>query len=600
MKNKISKNILYFLLFLLGVSFFYTLMSDRKMPSERIPISVVAQEVKNENVKSITVEGTKVEITQKNGTKKSSEIGEGQSITSVLKDLGAEPSKIENLDIKKAKDSLFAFSILMNLLPILLIVGFFYFMMKQAQSGPNQAMMFGASKARLFDGKNNKISFKNVAGAEEAKEELKEIVEFLKYPKKFLALGAKIPKGAILYGPPGTGKTLLGRAVAGEANVPFFSISGSEFVEMFVGVGASRVRDLFNKAKKSAPAIVFIDEIDAVGRQRGSGLGGSHDEREQTLNQILVEMDGFEQSTNVIVMAATNRPDVLDPALLRPGRFDRRVFLDLPDLKDREAILKVHSKNKPLAKAVDLLSVAKTTPGFSGADLENLMNEATILTARRNKKKIEAPEVQEAIEKVMLGPEKKNRILSEKEKEITAYHEAGHALVGHLLAHTDPIHKISIISRGTALGVTWSLPKADKLITTKSEMEDRLSQMLGGRAAEELMFNEKTTGAESDLRQATKLAKKMTVEYGMSAKLGNRVFGHKEEQVFLGREISGNKDYSEETAREIDNEVGALLENAHKRAKEVLAKHKGKLDEVAAKLIKDETIEGPEFEAFFN
>lgn len=599
MKNKTLKNILYIALFVVTVAFFYTILSKETSNVERVPISTVAQEVKDDKVKSIRADGSRVTVTLKDDKKQESEIAQGQPVTTVLKDLGADPGKISSLDIKEGKDNSVLFAVLINLLPILLIVGFFYLMLRQAQGGQNQALSFGSSKARLFDGKGEKVTFKDVAGAAEAKQELQEIVEFLKFPKKFLNLGAKIPKGVLLFGSPGTGKTLLARAVAGEANVPFFSISGSEFVEMFVGVGASRVRDLFNKAKKGAPAIVFIDEIDAVGRQRGAGLGGSHDEREQTLNQILVEMDGFEQGTNVIVMAATNRPDVLDPALLRPGRFDRRVVLDLPDVKDREAILKVHSRNKPISKDVNLLTVAKTTPGFSGADLENVVNEATILTARRDKKEVGPSEFNEAIEKVLLGPEKKNRLLSEKEKEITAYHEAGHALVGHILPNTDPIHKISIVSRGMAGGFTWSLPKEDKFLATKSEMEEQIAQMLGGRAAEEFMYKEATTGAENDLRQATRLARKMVVEYGMSQKLGNRVFGHKEEMVFLGREIAEHKDYSEETAKQIDSEVGSIIDASYKRAVEVIKKYSPKLDAIAQKLLKEETIEGPAFEDLF-
>jgi len=598
MKKKISKNLLYFLLFLITFSFLYTALGEKDKPKDQISISNVAEEVKKDNVSAINVEGTQVEVVLKNDVRKISQIGAGQAITTTLKELGADPSKV-NINIKKDKDNSVLLAVLLNLFPILLIIGFFYFILRQAQGGPNQAMSFGKSNAKVYDHKKKKVTFTEIAGSEEVKQELEEIVEFLKFPKKFLDLGAKIPKGVLLFGAPGTGKTLLARAVAGEASVPFFSISGSEFVEMFVGVGASRVRDLFNTAKKNAPSIVFIDEIDAVGRQRGSGLGGGHDEREQTLNQILVEMDGFEQGTNVIVMAATNRPDVLDPALLRPGRFDRRVVLDLPDIKDRKEILKVHSQNKPLDKDVDLEVIAKTTPGFSGADLENLMNEATILAARSNKKKVNMADVKNAVEKVLLGPEKKNRILSEKEKEITAFHEAGHALVGHILPNTDPIHKISIVSRGMALGVTWSLPKTDKFIRTKAEMEDAISQMLGGRAAESIIFKQETTGAENDLRQATKLARKMVTEYGMSESLGNRVFGHKEEYVFLGRELGEHKDYSEDTARQIDKEVGIILEKAYKKSKEVIAKYKDKLNLITEKLLKEETVEGPDFEALF-
>ncbi|MCL5094075.1 MAG: ATP-dependent zinc metalloprotease FtsH [Patescibacteria group bacterium] len=599
-KNNLSKNILYLLFFILLVALFYTLLGSSNSNNSKVPISTVAQEVKNDNVKSIDVSGNNIDVTLKNGTKETSELGQNESITTTLKDLGADPSKVGALNIADNSSNALLISILGNFLPVILIIAFLYFMFRQAQGTSNQAMLFGKSRARLYDSKSQKVNFKDVAGAQEAKEELSEIVEFLKYPGKFLALGAKIPKGVLLFGAPGTGKTLLARAVAGEADVPFFSISGSEFVEMFVGVGASRVRDLFLKAKKNAPAIIFIDEIDAVGRQRGAGLGGSHDEREQTLNQILVEMDGFEQGTNVIVMAATNRPDVLDPALLRPGRFDRRVVLDMPDIKDREAILEVHARNKPLDKDVILKTIAKITPGFSGADLENLMNEATILTARRDKKKIAMQEVNEAVEKVLLGPEKKNQIITEQEKKITAFHEAGHALVGHLLPKTDPIHKISIISRGMSLGATWSLPKEDRKMATKEEMEQQIAQILGGRAAEKIIFGQETTGAENDLRQATRLARKMVVEYGMSEKLGNRVFGHKEELVFLGRELGEQRDYSDETAKVIDDEVGVLIKEGFETATRILSKYRDKLDKVALKLIKEETIEGEEFEALFD
>lgn len=598
MKKRSPKNIIVLIATIFLVAGIFTAFQSTPK-QEIIPISKVAEEIKNDNVKGIVVSGNKVDITLKDGSKQTSEYNQSQPITTTLKDLGADPAKVSSIDIKESSDSSTWIAIAINVIPIFLIVGFFYFMLKQAQGSSNQAMMFGRSRAKLFEPNVKKITFKDVAGVKEAKEELNEIVEFLKHPKKFLNLGAKIPKGVLLFGPPGTGKTLLARAVAGEANVPFFSISGSEFVEMFVGVGASRVRDLFLKAKKNAPSIIFIDEIDAVGRQRGSGLGGSHDEREQTLNQILVEMDGFEQGTNVIVIAGTNRPDVLDPALLRPGRFDRRVVLDMPDIKDRIEILKVHAKNKPLAKEANLETIAKKTPGFSGADLENLLNEAAIFAARNNRKEVTKVDLDEAVEKVLLGPERKSKILSPKEKEITAYHEAGHALVGHLLTHTNPIHKISIIARGMAGGVTWSLPQEDKHMISKSELEDNLAMSLGGRVAEKIMFNEITTGAESDLRKATKMARQMVTEYGMSEALGSRVFGHKEELVFLGRELGEHKDYSDQTAYKIDEEVGKIISEAMKKANDVITKHKERLQEIAKKLLKEEVIEGDAFEALF-
>jgi len=513
----------------------------------------------------------------------------------LLKDLGADPSKV-SLDIKENSSNSIWIAVLTSLVPFILIVGFFYLILRQAQGGNNQALSFGKTQARLADASAQKVTFKDVAGSVEAKQELTEIVEFLKFPKKFTALGAKVPRGVLLYGPPGTGKTLLAKAVAGEAGVPFFSISGSEFVEMFVGVGASRVRDLFSKAKKNAPCIIFIDEIDAVGRQRGTGMGGSHDEREQTLNQILVEMDGFETESNVIVMAATNRPDVLDPALLRPGRFDRRVILALPDIEERNAILKVHVKKKPLAKNVDLNIVARQTPGFSGADLANILNEAAILAARENNKSITMHNVEKAVEKIFLGPERKSSVMNDREKKITAYHEAGHAIIGHLLTHTDPIHKISIISRGMSLGVTWSLPIEDKKLKSKAELEDEIAMLLGGRAAEKIIFKDFTTGASNDMENATKIAREMVTRYGMSEKLGNRVYGRKNELVFLGKELGEHdKDYSEEVAAIIDSEVSRIISDGYKLAEKTIIGNKAKLDKIANKLLESETIEAEEF-----
>ncbi len=492
-------------------------------------------------------------------------------------------------------------SVIPNLLiSVLLFGGLWLFFAQQMQGGNNRALSFGKSRARLHSEDRNKISFGDVAGLDEAKQELQEIVEFLRLPKKFVDLGAKIPKGVLLVGPPGTGKTLLARAVAGEAGVPFFSISGSDFVEMFVGVGAARVRDLFETAKKNSPCIVFIDEIDAVGRQRGAGLGGGHDEREQTLNQLLVEMDGFDPNVGIIIVAATNRPDVLDPALLRPGRFDRQVIVDNPDVSGREAILKIHARNKPLARDVDLAVLARRTPGFTGADLENLMNEAAILTARKGKKSIEMNECEEAIDRVIMGPERKTRVISEQDRKVFAYHEAGHALVAKELPKIDPVHKVSIVSRGMAGGYTMVLPMEDKHVTTRSELTEYLAYALGGRAAEELAFEEISTGDQNDLERATKLARKMITEYGMSERLGPLTFGHgHEDKVFLGRDISRERNYSEEVAAIIDQEVRTLVESAYERAKSILKQERYKLEKIVAALLERETLNRDEFEALF-
>jgi cell division protease FtsH len=484
-------------------------------------------------------------------------------------------------------------------LPVLLIGAFIFFMMRQAQGTNNQAMSFGKSRARMFLGNKTVITFNDVAGVDEAKQELTEVVEFLKYPEKFNQLGARIPRGVLLVGPPGTGKTLLARAVAGEAGVPFFSISGSEFVEMFVGVGASRVRDLFEQAKRNSPCIVFVDEIDAVGRQRGAGLGGSHDEREQTLNQILVEMDGFDTNTNVIVVAATNRPDVLDPALLRPGRFDRQVVLDRPDIKGRREILNVHIKGKPLDKTVDLDALARRTPGFSGADLANLVNEAAILAARHNKKSVAPSDFNEAIDRVVAGPERRSRLITPEEKTIIAYHEGGHAVVQRVLPKCDPVTKVTIVSRGMALGYTMSLPSEDRYLHSKSEFEDKIAGMLGGHVAEELVFGDTTTGASNDIEKATGLARAMVTQYGMSEKLGPLAFGKKDEMIFLGREISEQRNYSDEVAAKIDAEVRELIDRAYQRARDALTTQREVLNKLADLLIEKETIEGDEFEALF-
>ena len=485
-------------------------------------------------------------------------------------------------------------SILSSLLPMLIIVGLWFMLMNQGGAGGGKVMNFGKSRARRYDEDKMKITFKDVAGAEEAKQELEEVVEFLKSPQKYNELGAKIPKGVLLYGPPGTGKTLLAKAVAGEAGVPFFSISGSDFVEMFVGVGASRVRDLFDQAKKSAPCIVFIDEIDAVGRQRGAGLGGGHDEREQTLNQLLVEMDGFSANEGIIMIAATNRPDILDPALLRPGRFDRQIVVDRPDIKGRTEILKVHCKGKPVGQDVSLDVIAQRTPGFTGADLSNLVNEAALLTARRDKKVINMPEMEEAAERVIMGPERKSRVISDKEKRLTAYHEGGHTIVGMLLEHTDPVHKVTIIPRGRAGGYTLSLPKEDKYYATRSEMLDELKVLLGGRVAEALVLKEISSGASNDLQHATQLARQMICEYGMSENIGPVTFGHRQDQVFLGRDIARDKDYSEEVAAEIDKEVRAFIEDAYAATEKLLSDNLDKLHVIAQALIERETLEEEE------
>jgi cell division protease FtsH len=537
-----------------------------------------------------------------NAPKEQANINDSFDITKVLKDNGIDYTNSNLLVLQYDPPSAVGtwLGILGGLIPFLLIGGLLIIMMRQAQGSNNQALSFGKSRARMFMGNKPSVTFTDVAGVEEAKQELQEIVEFLKYPDKFAALGARIPKGLLLVGPPGTGKTLIARAVAGEAGVPFFSISGSEFVEMFVGVGASRVRDLFEQAKRNSPCIVFVDEIDAVGRQRGAGLGGSHDEREQTLNQILVEMDGFDTNTNVIVIAATNRPDVLDPALLRPGRFDRQVVLDRPDIRGRVAILQVHAKNKPLEKSVKLETLAKRTPGFSGADLANLLNEAAILGARRNKRSIGMSELEEAIDRVVAGPARKSRIISEREKAITAYHEVGHALVARMLPNTDPVHKVSIVARGQAGGFTMLLPTEDRYLWSKPQFEDMLAYALGGHVAELIIFGEVTTGASNDIERVTKVARSMVTEYGMSTRIGPMALGHKEELVFLGRDFGEQRNYSEQTAREVDEEIRRIIQEAFDKAYNVLNQNKTRLIMISERLIKEETLEGPLFEALFN
>jgi len=570
-------------------------------PLPDVPINEVAADVSAGRVAKINISGDDLTVFMNDGQEPAqvrSRKEPGVGLTEVLIDLGVKPEDLARVAIVPERPGIWAEigPLLSALLPVVGLGFILVLMLRQAQSGNNQAISFGKSRARLMAGDKPTVTFQDVAGVEEAKQELHEVVEFLSEPTKFTALGARIPKGVLLMGAPGTGKTLLARAVAGEAGVPFFSISGSEFVEMFVGVGASRVRDLFDQAKRNSPCIVFVDEIDAVGRHRGAGLGGSHDEREQTLNQILVEMDGFETDTRVIVIAATNRPDILDPALLRPGRFDRRVVLDRPDMNGRKAILEVHVRGKPLATDVDMAALAKQTPGFSGADIENLVNEAAILAARRDKKSIGMPEFQEAVEKVVAGPERKSRLITDEEKRIIAYHEAGHALVMRHLPQADPVHKVSIVSRGMALGYTMHLPQDDRYLQAQTKFEDEIAGLLAGRASESLVFGDVTTGASNDLEQATKLARSMVTQYGMSSVLGPRTFGQKDELVFLGREISEQRDYSEDVARQIDAEVKRIIDNAYNRASGILAEYRSKLDEIAQRLIEVETIEGAELE----
>ncbi len=586
-RSGFSRGFFWFITIFLGLTLLYNLAVSTRVERENITLSELSQAVQEGKVERLAIKGNTIE----GAFKDNRNFRTYKEADTSIAEYGITPDKV-SIDVENPDKGSLLPTLLTVILPFLLLGGFIWFMFRSAQGANMRAMSFGKSTARLVNPASNRITFADVAGLAEPKFELSEVVEFLKSPEKFRALGAEIPKGVLLIGPPGTGKTLLAKAVAGEAGVPFFSISASEFVEMFVGVGAARVRDLFQKAKRNAPAILFIDELDAIGRMRGSGLGGSHDEREQTLNQILVEMDGFETDSRVIVMAATNRPDVLDSALLRPGRFDRRVVIDLPDKNERADILRIHTVKKPLASNVDLQKVAASSAGFSGADLKNMANEAAILTARAGRKQITTKDLTEAVEKVMMGPERRSRVLSEQEKVITATHELGHAIVGHMLEHCDPVHKISIISRGTALGYTWSLPSEDRRLITRDKFNDELAQMLGGRAAEKLILNQYSTGAQNDLGQATKIARDMVRLYGMSERIGPVALGGREEMVFLGRELGEHTHYSERVAAIVDEEVRALIEAAQARALVVLRKHRTALARLTTRLLKEEVLDG--------
>ncbi len=592
-------------LFFFAAIIIVVVYSFQQQASEENDLSIneVAEAIVLGNIAEIAVDGNELRIKMADGTERIALKEPINTLVEQLLFLGVDAKSLTPANVKITVAAPSAWLGVMTFvgyfLPVLFIVGIFWFVFRQAQGSNSAAMSFGKSKARMFTGDHPTVTFDDVAGVEEAKEELYEIVEFLKEPEKFIALGARIPKGVLLVGLPGTGKTLMAKATSGEAGVPFFSISGSEFVEMFVGVGASRVRDLFDQAKRHSPCIVFVDELDAVGRHRGAGLGGSHDEREQTLNQILVEMDGFDTDTNVIIVAATNRPDILDPALMRPGRFDRRIILDRPDMRGREAILKVHTRGKPLDADVDLAILASSTPGFVGADLENLVNEAALLAARRDKKAIHQEEFEESIERVLMGPERKSRLITEEEKRIVAYHEAGHAIVAQAMANADPVHKVTIVSRGMAEGYVLALPEGDHRYLSKSKMMDDMTWALGGRVAEELVFDDITSGASNDLERVTKMARDMVTRLGMSKGLGPRVYGKKEELIFLGREISEQRDYSDSVAEQIDEEVMLLVSKAYQRAKETLVKYRAKLDEIAQKLIEVETLTRDEIEEIF-
>jgi len=602
--NSRNQSYVIYLLLFVAIIVMAIYSFNQRSSAQDLTINQVAADIKAGKISEIENSENRLRVKYyEDLTEGVSNVESSATLVEQLIDLGVTPNDLNpdkiKIIIKPPSAWVGVLTALGYIFPFILLGGAFFFIFRQAQGSNNAAMSFGKSKARMFTGDHPTVTFLDVAGVEEAKEELKEVVEFLREPQKFIALGARIPKGVLLVGPPGTGKTLLAKAVSGEAGVPFFSISGSEFVEMFVGVGASRVRDLFEQAKRHSPCIVFVDEIDAVGRQRGAGLGGSHDEREQTLNQMLVEMDGFDTDTNIIIMAATNRPDILDPALLRPGRFDRRVVLDRPDVRGREAILKVHIKGKPLDKEVDLSVIARSTPGFVGADLENLVNEAAILAARRNKTMISQSEFEESIERVIAGPERKSRLISEDEKRIVAYHEAGHAVVMHVLPEADPVQKVSIISRGMAAGYTLALPSEDRTLMAKKKMMADMIGLLGGRAAEEIVFDDITSGASNDIERVTKLARTMVTRLGMSDELGPMVYGQKEELIFLGREISEQRDYSEQVAEKIDDEVRQLVNYSYTQAKKILVEYREKLDAVAKKLLEVETLSKDEFEKVF-
>ena len=590
--RSMRRSLIYLLIIVAITAIVFTLFSDSVGGSQEISINEVVSLAARGDLAVIEIRGNELDILTVSGEALTSRKEAEASVVELLERAGVDPLTTDIEIVVKGSSGLSSlFGILFNFLPLIFFGAILFFMMRQAQGNSNQTFSFGRSRARVNTGNSPTVSFDDVAGVEEAKEELLEVVEFLKFPERFLALGAKIPKGVLLIGPPGTGKTLMARAVSGEAGVPFFSISGSEFVEMFVGVGASRVRDLCDQAKRNSPCIVFVDEIDAVGRHRGAGLGGGHDEREQTLNQILVEMDGFDTATNVIVLAATNRPDILDPALLRPGRFDRRVTLDNPDIRGRKQILEVHSKGKPLSADVDLELVARQTVGFSGADLANLVNESAILAARQHQKEIGPQEFYESIDRVTAGPARKSRRINDREKRMTAYHESGHALVAHMLPEADPVAKVTIVARGHSGGFTKTIPTEDRSLITRNQLEAKLAMAMGGRVAEELVFGEITTGASNDLEQATNIAQKMVTRYGMSKKLGPRTFGKREEMVFLGREISEQRDYSDRVAKTIDEEVRRLIQTAYDTAKRILKEERVRLDHISDYLLEHETID---------